>query len=79
MQYVEKLSTVDFSLSVKKGKVRPRTGHKGPEEGIEVQLHAFLNLGARWGWMINATPRPLNAREGNPVPIVQKAGWAPSQ
>jgi hypothetical protein len=24
--------------------------------------------------MIKATPRPLNAREGDPVPIVQKAG-----
>ena len=23
----------------------------------------FLNLGARWGWVVNATPRPLYPRE----------------
>jgi hypothetical protein len=78
MQYVVKLSTVDFSLAIKKGKVRPRTGHEGPEEGVEVQLYSFLNLSARWGWMGNATPRPLNARGGDTVSLVQKAGWAPS-
>jgi len=30
----------------------------------------FFNLGARWGWVVNATPRPLE----DPVPIVQEAG-----
>jgi hypothetical protein len=30
-----------------KGKVHPITGHKG----------------ARWGWVVNATPRPLYPRE----------------
>ena len=70
MQYTVKLSTMDFSLSVKKGKVRPRTRREGPQEGVEVQLYSFFNLGDRWGWMFNATPRPLNAREGDPVPIV---------
>ena len=29
------------------------------------------------GWVFNATPRPLNPREGDPVPILQEAGWAP--
>ena len=28
------------------------------------------------GWVVNVTPRPLDSRE-DPVPIVQKAGWAP--
>ena len=26
---------------------------------VEVQLYSFLNLGTRWGWVVNATPRPL--------------------
>jgi hypothetical protein len=35
-----------------------------------------LLFGVRWGWVVNATPRPLYL--GNdPVPIVQEAGWAP--
>jgi hypothetical protein len=36
----------------------------------------FFNLGARWGWVVNATPRPLYPGK-DPVPIVQEAGWAP--
>jgi hypothetical protein len=31
---------------------------------------------ARRGWVFNATPWPLYARERGPVPIVQEAGWA---
>jgi len=41
-----------------------------------VYLHSFFNLGARWGWVVNATLRPLYARERDPVPIVQEVGWA---
>jgi len=26
-------------------------------------LYSFFNLGARWGWVVNATPRPLYPRE----------------
>jgi hypothetical protein len=38
------------------GTVHPRTDHEGPEEGVEVYLYSFLNLGARWGgW---STSRP---------------------
>jgi hypothetical protein len=33
----------------------------------------ILNLGARWGWVVNATPRPLYPRRRDPVPIVQEA------
>ena len=29
------------------------------------------------GWVVNATPRPLYPREGDPLPIVQEGGWAP--
>jgi hypothetical protein len=78
MQYVQKLSTMDFPLSLKKGKVYLTRGHEGPELGAEVQPYSLFNLGARWTWMVNATPQPLNVREGDPVFIVQKAGWAPS-
>jgi hypothetical protein len=40
-----------------KGKVYPRTGHE------EVYFYSFLNLGAKWGWVVNATLRPLYPRE----------------
>ena len=29
--------------------------------------------------MVNSTPRPLYLREGDPVLIVQEAGWAPGR
>jgi hypothetical protein len=31
--------------------------------GVEVHLYPFFNLGARWWWVVNATPRPLYPRE----------------
>jgi hypothetical protein len=31
---------------------------------------ALLNRGARWMWVVNATPRPLYPRERDVVPIV---------
>jgi hypothetical protein len=37
----------------------------------------LLNLGTRWGWVVNATPRPLYPRESDPVPILQEPVWAP--
>ena len=33
-------------------------------------LYSFFNLGAQWGWAVNATPRPLYPRERDPVPVV---------
>ena len=68
---------MDFSLYGKKGNVRPRTGHEGPEEAVEVQLYSSLNFGTRWGWMNKATPRQLNAREGDPRTHCTK-GWVGS-
>jgi hypothetical protein len=38
---------------------RPRR----PRGAVGVQLYSFFNLGARCGWMVNATPRPLYRRE----------------
>ena len=43
---------------------------------VEVLLCPFLNLGARWGWVIIAMPRPLYPREREMVPILLEAGWA---
>jgi hypothetical protein len=37
----------------------------------------FLNLGAKWGWVVNATHQPLYPHETDAVPILQEAGWAP--
>jgi len=31
--------------------------------GVEVLLYSSFNLGARWEWVVNATPRPLYPRE----------------
>jgi hypothetical protein len=39
--------------------------------------YSFFNLGVRWGWVVNTTPRPLYPQEGDPVPILQEDVWAP--
>jgi hypothetical protein len=43
----------------------------------KVQLYSFFNLGIRWGWVVNATFRPLYLWERDTVTIVQEPGWAP--
>ena len=48
-----------------------------PTSWKEVQLYSFFNLGARWGWVVNATSQLLYRQQKDPVPIVQEAGWAP--
>ena len=30
---------------------------------VDVHLYSFFNLSARWGWVVNGTPRPLYSRE----------------
>jgi hypothetical protein len=40
-------------------------------------IAVHFDLGARWGWVVIATPWPLYPRERAPVPIVQEAEWAP--
>jgi len=42
--------------------------------GIAVSLS---NLCASWGWVVNATPWPLNPQEKDIIPIAQVAGRAP--
>jgi hypothetical protein len=37
----------------------------------------FLNFGARWLWICNATLQLLYLLERDPLPSVQAAGWAP--
>jgi len=37
---------------------------------------SILNLGARRGCVINATPRPLFPQERNLLTFVQESGWA---
>src|SRR5215468_3717085 len=58
------------------------------DRGIALSFH---DLGARRGWVVSTTPRPLYPRKRpgthctggwvgprkDPVPIVQEAGWAP--
>jgi hypothetical protein len=38
---------------------------------------SLFHLGARFGCVVNPTPRPLYPRERNPIRIGQEAGWAP--
>jgi hypothetical protein len=42
--------------------VHPRTDHKDPD-GAQVYLYSFFKFGARWGWVIYATPWQLYPRE----------------
>ena len=34
-----------------------------PTGAVNIQLYSSFNLSARWGWVVNATPRPLYPRE----------------
>jgi len=36
-----------------------------------------VHIGTIWGWALNTKPRPLNPRERDPLPTVQKAGSFP--
>jgi len=50
-----------------KGKVHPKTGHKGPKESTRIAI-LFFNLGARQRWVVSATFRqyPLHRRQSGP-------------
>ena len=59
---VEGVPPIKFTVSdgvKEKGKGHPLTSHEGPE----VEYRLFFNLGAKWGWVVNATPRPLYPRD----------------
>jgi hypothetical protein len=40
------------------------------EQATKPQSYSFFNIGTKLGWVVNATPRPLYPREGDPKPIV---------
>jgi len=46
-----------------------------PTYNLPLRPGGFLNPGAREGWVLKATPRPLYTRERDSVPIVQQAGY----
>jgi hypothetical protein len=64
-------------IFIHKGKGHPTTCLRRQRREAELQLQLIRNLGARKGWVVSTTPRPLYPREREPVPIVQEAGWAP--
>jgi len=50
------------SITYEFNSVSPENRLRRPRGEVEVQLYSFFNLGARWGWVVNATPRPLYPR-----------------
>jgi hypothetical protein len=68
-----KFGRQSHSVIIGKANVRFSAWHAMTQSVSRVTALASLNLGARWGHGINATPRPLCLRERAPVPIV----WAP--
>jgi len=47
------------------------------QKGNNVIAVLSFYFGARWGWVVKTTPRPLYPRQSDPVHIVQEAGWRP--
>jgi hypothetical protein len=60
-------------------KILPRTNLGNPGGGVEVYIYFFFNLGARWGWMINATPLPLYPRERESYPLRRRMSGSQGQ
>ena len=61
-----------------KVKFHPTSCDYGTEREREsLYLYSFFDFVVRWGWVINATPRPLYARDIDPVPVAYEAGWDP--
>ena len=58
------------SCMLKERKVRPST------VSVDILLYSLFNPGARWGWVVNARPRPPYYWERDPSPTVQEARWA---
>jgi hypothetical protein len=58
-QHARTLSVRYFDPHISSPYNRPRT----PRGKVEVLLCSFYNLGARRGWVVNATPRPLHPRK----------------
>jgi hypothetical protein len=71
------LVTVPRYPAVVEGKVNVNL-----EQAVQTQRRSrdiavlfIFNLGAKWEWVVNATPRPLYSLERDPVPFVQQVGW----
>ena len=60
-----------------KGKVNPVTGHTKDQKGAEVNLYSSFNLGTRWAWVVNATPRPFYPQERPGTRCI--GGWVGSR
>jgi hypothetical protein len=51
-----------------------------PYWGVEIQLHAFFDLGTRWRWVVSFTPRPLYPPGKNPgYPLDMRLGGTQSR
>jgi len=49
------------------------------QRGVEVYLYFYFNLGARWWWVVNSTPRPLYPRERPLYPLYRRLGGPQSR
>jgi hypothetical protein len=48
--------------------------------GVEIQLHAFFDLGTRWRWVVNFTPQPLYTQGRSPwYPLGRRLGGPQSR
>jgi hypothetical protein len=59
--------------AAKQSRYRPEQAQK-VDRGIALP---FRDLGARKGWVVSVTPRPLSTPGKNLVLILQEAGWVP--
>jgi len=50
---------------------------EGQEGGTGIDV-LFINLNARWGWVVKTTFCPLYLRERETLPLVREAGWVPA-
>jgi hypothetical protein len=66
--------TAVFKLYKVKDKIEPRTGHEGPVGELRYSPYPFFNLSARWGWVVNATPRPLYPSGKTQYPLYRRLG-----
>ena len=62
-----------LKVKVKWSRYRPGVTQR-VGRGIALLFH---DRGARRGWVFSSTPRPHITPGKDPVPILQKAGWAP--
>jgi hypothetical protein len=42
-----------------RGKIQPRTAHEVPEGDEIYRATLFVNLSAKWGWVVKFTARPF--------------------